>query len=252
MESNLGSENPRKIPEHSVGRFCASPSVSGKDLIAYRNEVFRRYDRQTMRVASGLLVCTILAAVVVALQESKKNAAYHAPAENLISDDAAVNSNPTALSDVRSVNAESANSEMSSGQTISIDCTETVISPGKNSSPQMKPAEPIQTPVPTLTSEVNELNASPVSSVDRPDIARVIRPKICKSWYRASARLRFVDVKARLIALWHESLAQNKSDRGWAAIWSSRKAKSQKLVTLTKAKRRSRSSRDRSDAPNQK
>ena len=248
MESNPGSENPRKIPQHSLGRLCASPSVSGKDLIAYRNDVLRRYDRQTMLVASGLLICTILGAVVVAVQEPEKKAAYHAPAENSISDNGAVNSNPTALSDVRSMNAESANSEMGSGQTISIDRTETVISPGKNSSPQMNPAEPIQTPAPSLISEVSEPNARWVSSVDRPDIARVNRPKICKSWYRASARLRFVDVKARLVALWHESLAQNKSDRGWAARWSSRKAKTQKLVTLTKAKRM----RDRSDAPNQK
>ena len=70
MEWNLGSENPKKIPEHSVG---VGRLVSGKDLIAYRNDVLRRYDRQTMWVASGLMVlCTILAAVVVAVQEPEK------------------------------------------------------------------------------------------------------------------------------------------------------------------------------------
>jgi hypothetical protein len=84
-----------------------------------------------MWVASGLLICTILAAVLVAVQEQEKNAADHATEENLISDGAVVNSSPTALSDLRTVNEESANSEMSSGETISIDHTDTVFSRAK-------------------------------------------------------------------------------------------------------------------------
>jgi hypothetical protein len=63
------------------------------------------------------------------------NAADYATAQSLTMDVEAVNSISTALPDVRSVNTESANSEMSSGQTISIDRTDTVISPGQNSPP---------------------------------------------------------------------------------------------------------------------
>jgi hypothetical protein len=224
MEWNLESENPRKIPEASagVGRFCASPAVSGKDLIAYRNDVLRRYDRQTMWVASGLLICTILAAVVVAVQEQEKNAADHEMEENLISDDAAVNANPTALPDVRGVNAESVNSEMSLGQTISVKRTDVVISPGKSSSPLTGPAESSQIPVSALTSETyqpeTQADTSPMPSVQRQDTARVIRPSMRNLRHRLHGRLG-LDVKSRLIALWHESFGRSQQPRGWVAPW---------------------------------
>jgi hypothetical protein len=179
MGSNLGSENPRKIPEHSVGvgPFCASPPASGKGLIGYRNDVLRKYDRQTMWVALGLLICTILVAVVVAVQERGENAADHAMEENSINDDAAVNSNPTTLSGVRTVNEESASSEMSSGQTISIDRTDTVISLGQNSSPLKQSPAPSQTAVCARTFETyqpeTQADASLMFSVQRQDTARV-------------------------------------------------------------------------------
>jgi len=225
MEWNLESENPRKIPETSVGvgQFCASPSVSGKDLNAYRNDVLRRYDRQTMWVASGLLICTILAAVVVAVQEQEKNAADHATAENLISDAAAVNANPTALPDVRSVNAVSANNEMSLGQTISVKRTDIVISPGKSSSPLTESPESSLIPVSALTSETyqpeTQADTSPMSPVQPKDTARVIRPSIRNLRHRQHGRLRLVDVKTRLIALWHESLRRSQQPRSWVAPW---------------------------------
>ena len=224
MEWNLESENPRKIPETSVGvgQFCASPSVSGKDLNAYRNDVLRRYDRQTMWVASGLLICTILAAVVVAVQEQEKNAADHATAENLISDAAAVNANPTALPDVRSVNAVSANNEMSLGQTISVKRTDIVISPGKSSSPLTESPESSLIPVSALTSETyqpeTQADTSPMSPVQRKDTAPVIRPSIRNLRHRQHGRLR-LDVKSRLIALWHESLARSQHPGAWVAPW---------------------------------
>jgi hypothetical protein len=195
--------------------------VSGKDLIAYRNGVLRKYDRQTMWVASGLLICTILAAVVLVIQEAKKNAADYATAEDLISDDAAVNSNPTTLSDVRSVNAESTSTKTTSGQTISIDRTDTVISPGQNSSPLTQSPVPDQTPVSAPTSETyqpeTQADASLMFPVQRKDTAQVIHPSIRNLRHRQHGRL--VDVKTRLIALWHESLARRQQPRGWVAPW---------------------------------
>ncbi|MBV8273632.1 MAG: hypothetical protein JO170_00010 [Verrucomicrobia bacterium] len=224
MEWNLGSENPKKIPEHSegVGRFCVPPPVTGKDLTPYRNGVLRKYDRQTTWVASGLMICTILAAVVVAVQIPEKNAADHATDENLISDDATVNSNSTTLSGVRSVNEESARTGMSSGQTISIDRTGTVISLGQNSSPLTQSPVPSQTPVSAPTSETyqpeTQADASLMSSVHGQDTARVIRPTTRNLRDRLHGRLR-LDVKSRLIALWHESLARGQHPRVWVAPW---------------------------------
>lgn len=55
------------------------------------------------------------------------------------------------------------------------------------------------------------------SPVQRPDPARVIRPKIPSASRRSSMRSkRFVDVKMRLLALWHQSLARIKRSSSWA------------------------------------
>jgi hypothetical protein len=196
MDRKLASENPRKMPETSV---------------------LRRYDRQTMFVASGLLICTILAAVVVAVQEAEKDAADHATEENLISDAAAVNSNPTALSHVRTGNTESTSSAMSSGQTISIDRTETGISPGKSSSPLTESPVASQTPVSALTSETyqpeTQADTNPMSPVQRQDTARVIRSSIRSLGHRLHGRLRSPNSKMWLIALWHKIFARNQRPR---------------------------------------
>ena len=95
-----------------------------------------------------------------------KKAADHAMEENLISGDAAVNSNPTALSGVRSVNEKSASSEMSPGQTIGIDRTDTVISHGQNSSPATESPVPGQSPVSAPTSETYQ----PETQADASDV----------------------------------------------------------------------------------
>jgi hypothetical protein len=192
MDRNLASENPRKMPETSV---------------------LRRYDRQTMFVALGLLICTILAAVVVAVEIPEKNAAD----ENLISDDATVNSNSTTLSGVRSVNEVSASSAMGSGQTISIDRTDTGISPGENSSPLTRSPVPSQTPVSAPTSETYQPEAqadtTPMSPVQGQDTARVISPSIRSLGHRLHGRLRSPNSKMWLIALWHKIFARNQRPR---------------------------------------
>jgi hypothetical protein len=111
------------------------------------NEVLKRFDFEARWLAVGLVSLASIAAVAVAVDEGSDNAFNHVTEEKFSGDDGLLNANPTALSDVRSVNKESANSEMSLGQTISIDRTDTVISPGQNSSPPTESPAPGQTPV---------------------------------------------------------------------------------------------------------
>jgi hypothetical protein len=58
-----------------------------------------------------------------------------------------------------------------------------------------------------------QANATSWSSAHPYDFARMIRSKIHNIRHRSSARLRLVDVKMRLIALWHQSLARSQRPR---------------------------------------
>jgi hypothetical protein len=205
------------------------------------NAVLRRFDSETRWIAVGLVSFAIIAAVAVAVDEQSDHAVNHVTEEKLSGDDRLLNANPSALPHVRSVNSEIASSEVPSGQTFSTGPPDTAISPQQNPFPQTLSQEAIQTPVPTPTPGIYQpdvqSNSNPVSSAHGQDIARVIRTKSHNSRYRPFMRLRSVDVKARLIALWHESLARNQATRGSTTFWNSIKGKSQKLVTLVKAKR---------------
>jgi hypothetical protein len=93
----------------------------------------------------------------------------------------------------------------------------TMVSPQGNSFPQMGTPDSSQIPVPAPASEVNrpnaQANASPESSANRRNSARVVPPEILKKRHRSLVRSRLVGVKMRLIALWHQSLARSQRAR---------------------------------------
>jgi hypothetical protein len=103
----------------------------------------------------------------------------------------------------------------------------TMNSPQENSSPQMGIPDSSQIPVPALASEINqpdaEATARPESSARGHDSARVTSPKILNIRRRSVVPSRFVDVKARLIALWHQSLARSQRARSRTVLSNSNK-----------------------------
>jgi hypothetical protein len=103
----------------------------------------------------------------------------------------------------------------------------TMISPQENSSPQMGTPDSSQIPVPALASEINQPdaqpNASPESSARGHDSARMIPPKIPNIRHTSVVPSRFVDVKARLIALWHQSLARSQRGSSRTVLSNSKK-----------------------------
>jgi hypothetical protein len=88
-----------------------------------------------------------------------------------------------------------------------------MISPQESSFRRMQATDLTQSPVSAPASKISrpnaQANASREPSKHGQDLVRVIAPKIHKIKHRSSARLRFVDVKTRLIELWHKSLARS-------------------------------------------
>jgi hypothetical protein len=104
----------------------------------------------------------------------------------------------------------------------------TMIAPQENSFWQMGTPDSTQTPVPALASEINrrpnaQANASPESSAHRHDSARMISPKILNIRHRSVVRSGFLDIKMRLIALRHQSLARSQRARSRTVLSNSNK-----------------------------
>jgi hypothetical protein len=196
------------------------------------NDVIRMFDRDTRWLARRVLAATVFAALVFAVlvQERHPKAADLTEAARQTRGDLLLNA--TALSKVVGLNGKST-VEVTSGQATSVDHGFNVISPQENPSSRMETAAPIQTPVDALTPEKNhpdvQANASLLSSVHWQDSGRVIVPKVSRVRSRSSGRFRFVDVKMRLIALWHQSLVRSEKSRNWTAFSNSNKGERRKV-----------------------
>jgi hypothetical protein len=161
-------------------------------------DVIRRFNRDTTWLATGVLGALVLAALMLGVQEYQPNATQ---AER----DSLLNANP---STVASVIAKTSNS------------TGNII-PGQGSSADHAFTD---TPLPEITSGQTELAAStPISTLQnnrdtlRQDSTRVPAPKTRNVRNRSSVASRFIDVKKRLIELWHQSLARSET-RSWTAF----------------------------------
>ena len=161
-------------------------------LPSIRN-VMQRFNRNTMWVATGLLGTMIFAALVLAAQEHHSIPADVAEKEMPTSGEILLNANPVALSEGIGLSGKSTG-EITSGQTIDV-----------------------------------KANGNSWSPAQRQESARVIRPKILNVRYRLSMRPRFVDVKTRLLALWHQSLARSEKSRTWTLFSNSNKERKKKV-----------------------
>ena len=103
----------------------------------------------------------------------------------------------------------------------------TMISPQENSFPQVRTPDSTLISVPALASEINRPNAQANAGLEfsapRHDSARVIPPKIFNIRHRSFVRSRFLDIKMRLIALWHQSLARSQRARSRTLLSNSNK-----------------------------
>ena len=160
------------------------------------NEVIKRFNRNTTWVATGLLGCVVFAALIVALQERHAKPYNFREEARQATVDPLVNANPTAISDIV-VSNEKSTAEIASRQATSVDRG-------------LTPNQP------------NVLgNVTPSSPSERTDSAPVIHTKPPSGRNRSSIRRSIVDVRSRLIALWHQSLREK--SRGWTSFSNSDK-----------------------------
>ena len=196
------------------------------------NDVIRLFDRDTKWLATQVLGAMVFAALVfaVVVQEPHPKAADLPEGAVQTRGDLLVNT--TSLSKVVGLNGKSTD-EITSGPGTSVDQGFTVLSPQENPFPRTETAASTQTPVdaPILEKDHPDVqaNASSWFPAHRQDPGREIRPKIHVLRSRSSPRLKFVDVKTRLIALWHQSLARSEKSRTWTAFSNSNKGERRKV-----------------------
>jgi activator of HSP90 ATPase len=169
-----------------------------------KGDVIRSFNRDTAWLATGVLGALVLAALMLAVQE------YHS---NVTQDerDFLLRANPAA---VASVIAESSSCK---GKT---DTPLHEISSG-----QTEPA--VSTPISAPASTPQKSRDAP-----RQDSAQASAPKTRNVKNRSSLASRFIDVKKRLIELWHQSLARSET-RSWTAFSKLNNAVSRKTAAYT-------------------
>ena len=218
-----------------ASRALPSPALQTRKhsmVLPVTKDVIRMFDRDTRWLATRVLGAMVFAALVFAVlvQEPPPKAVDLTEEARQTGGDLLVNA--TSLSKVVGLNGKSTD-EITSGQGTSVDHGFTAVSPQESFFPRMETAASTQIPVDAPTPEKDhpdvQANASSWSPAHRQDPGREIRPKIHILRSRSSARLKFVDVKTRLIALWHQSLARSEKSPTWIGFSNSNKGESRKV-----------------------
>ena len=163
----------------------APPLQTGEDpaVSIDTHNVMRRFNRNTTWVATGLLGALIFGAMMLAIQEPHPSATDLAEEAKQNKGKLLPNSSPAAASEIVGSSGKS-NVEINSAQATNVDHA--------------------------LASETDEpdaqANASLKSPENRQESEREIRPRIHVLRNKSFRRPRLVDVRMRLLALWHQSL----------------------------------------------
>jgi hypothetical protein len=188
------------------------------------SDVIRRFNRDTARLAMLVVGVVVLAVLVLAalVQERHPKAADLTEEARQAEDDFLLNANPPTRFTVVDLNGKSSTGKMTWKQATSVSRSVTEICPQENPSTRMETAVSTQTRVLAFTPEINrhvvQANAVSWTAAHRQDSGRVTGLNPARARFRSSARLRFVDVKMRLIALWHQSLARSEKSRTWTGF----------------------------------
>ena len=148
----------------------SAPATSG---------MIRRFNRDTVWLATGVLGTVIFAAVMVAVQECQRKATE---AERGL----LLNASPATVASVIAKTEPAASTPV------------LALTPENRNDAQANP------------------DAGPLAN--RQDSARAIGPKARNASNRSSVASRSGDVKRRLLELWHQSLAKSEKSRSWTAF----------------------------------
>jgi hypothetical protein len=188
--------------------------------------MIRRFNRDTVWLAAGVLGVVIFAALVLAIQERQPKATQADRVFLLNPDSASLGSVVASTSN--------ADSKMTPVPGSSVDHAFIETPPQEIPSSQTESAA--STPVLTLTPENrNDAQANPDAGplADGQDSARAIGPKARNASNRSSAASKYGDVKRRLIELWHQSLAKSEKSRSWTAFSNLNRGERKKAAYTT-------------------
>jgi len=230
-ETNLQSVHDGKMTESAIQSggpraLHASASQTRVHFVALpdTNDIIRRFNRDTEWLATIVVSAVVSAALMLAVLVPDRHPKAVDLTERAVQagGDLLLNANFATLFKDVGLDEKKSTGEITSGQASSVDHAFTEISSKENPSSQMEAAASTPTPLLAFTPEINHINAQANASSWSPahwqDSVRVIRLKIRNVRYRSSVMLRSVDVKMRLIALWHQSLARSEKSRSWTAF----------------------------------
>jgi hypothetical protein len=227
---NYEQPEDMEVSRHAESRQGQEPALQprGQHAISCTgaNDVLRRFTRETEWVAAGVLAAVFVVALTFAALVPERYPKGDGFPRDAIPSKAGFSVNPDAAKLFTSLDlsASKTTSEVTSGQplpgAVGIVQKSTEISPKANpagieaGATSTPPADVVLSPeVSRVTTGVNESKRFPGY---RQDSVRVTRVKIPHDRIRLSARRKLVDVKKRLIALWHQSLLQTETARTWA------------------------------------
>ena len=165
-------------------------------------DVIKNFNRDTAWLATGVVGALVLAAMMLAVEERQTNATQ---AER----DLLPNANSTTIESVVPKSANS-NDKMPPGSARSVDHAYAEAPLQEISSSQIEPA--ISTPI-----SAPAFTPHPICDAPRHDSTPAPAPKTRNAKNRSFLASRFIDVKRRLIKLWHQSLARSEN-RGWTGF----------------------------------
>ncbi|HEX7194319.1 MAG TPA: hypothetical protein VF207_05060 [Chthoniobacterales bacterium] len=195
------------------------------------NDVFGRFNRDTDRVTAGLLGGVVFAALAFAVLVPER----HPKAADLTTEARQAKSNSLPNTDAAMAfrivdsNARNSATEVTSGTATAAGQGITEES-SKESLAQIEATAASSPPLvlvfnPESSRAIAHANGGKWSLGHREDSARMIRAKTPEGRYRPSGWLRPVDVKRRLIALWHQRVLQSEKARNWAIFSNLNKRK---------------------------
>jgi hypothetical protein len=216
LESVIQSGDGGLSPLHAPASQTWEHSVALPDT----KDVIRRFNRDTRCVATGVLGTVVFAGLMLAFLVQERYPL-------------SLNTNVATLAENVVLTGKSSTEKMISGQASSVDQAFTEIFPKENPSSQMEAAASTLTPVLAFTPQINRHDVQATADLwtleHRQDAGRVIGLNVPRRRSRSSVRPRFVDVKMRLIELWHQSLARSERSRSWTPFSSSNKGDRKKI-----------------------
>lgn len=210
--SSLVGSSPesRALPGSELSPREPSVSLSGTSA------VLRGFDSDTRLLTTGILVVLVFAAFVIAVPfpEHNPNAVKSTEAVQ-IQGKLFPNTNISALSKEAIVIGKGSAGEITPSQPTGVYHAVGEVSQKENPTTRMEAAASTPTPVLALTPEINNIStqvaANSGSPADWEDHARPIGLNIIRARSSGAVRPKLVDVKMRLIALWHQSLRSERS-----------------------------------------